>query len=197
MDGKKVLIKHGVRINKKNFFLSEGTKLEILIENFFKINKVSFKKKQLSELIEEKNQYFILNNKVKFYNGVKETIKFFKKNNFSLAIVTAGSRKRIINTLPKNFLKSFDYLVTGDDYKNGKPSPEPYLKAMTLLKKKPVNCIVLENAPLGVLSGKRAKIVTVAVTNTVIKKYLKDADFIINSIHQLKNITNQINAQHT
>ena len=100
---KKVLIKHGVRINKKNFFLSEGTKLEILIENFFKINKVSFKKKQLSELIEEKNQYFILNNKVKFYNGVKETIKFFKKNNFSLAIVTAGSRKRIINTLPKKF----------------------------------------------------------------------------------------------
>ena len=56
---------------------------------------------------------------------------------------------------------------------------------------------MLENAPLGILSAKKAKIKTVAIKNTLIKKYLKDADFIINSIDELKNIINNINEKYT
>ena len=68
---------------------------------------------------------------------------------------------------------------------------------MNLLKKKPNNCIVIENAPLGILSGKKAKIKTVAIENTLTKKYLNDADYIISSIDELKKIINNINEKYT
>ena len=72
---KKVLINHGVKISKNEFYLKEGTKLEDLLEFFFKNNKKKFDKNLIRKLIKQKNDYFIKNNKIKFYPGVKNLMK--------------------------------------------------------------------------------------------------------------------------
>jgi beta-phosphoglucomutase len=46
--------------------------------------------------------------------------------------------------------------VCGCDVQNGKPHPEPYLKAMAKLNVKPKEAIVFENAPFGIRSAKAA-----------------------------------------
>ena len=47
-------------------------------------------------------------------------------------------------------------MVTYSDVEHGKPHPEPYLKGAARLKSLPSDCVVLEDAPAGVQSGKAA-----------------------------------------
>lgn len=46
--------------------------------------------------------------------------------------------------------------ITSSDIQNGKPHPEPYLKGSALLGLPVSDCIVVEDAPAGVRSGKAA-----------------------------------------
>jgi sugar-phosphatase len=47
-------------------------------------------------------------------------------------------------------------LITSSDVKNGKPAPEPYIKAAQMLGFVAEDCIVVEDAPAGVRAGKSA-----------------------------------------
>src|SRR5579885_3103732 len=51
-------------------------------------------------------------------------------------------------------LPSPRFLVTADDIRQGKPDPEPYLKAAELLGLEAEDCIVIEDAPAGIRAGK-------------------------------------------
>ncbi|HEV2421375.1 MAG TPA: HAD family hydrolase [Candidatus Acidoferrales bacterium] len=58
-------------------------------------------------------------------------------------------------------------LVTSDDVKNGKPAPDPYLRAAELLGLAPTNCLVIEDAPAGVQAGKAAGCRVIAFSTTM------------------------------
>jgi mannitol-1-/sugar-/sorbitol-6-phosphatase len=47
-------------------------------------------------------------------------------------------------------------MITSSDVKNGKPAPEPYIKAAQTLGFAPDDCVVVEDAPAGVRAGKSA-----------------------------------------
>jgi HAD superfamily hydrolase (TIGR01509 family) len=57
----------------------------------------------------------------------------------------------------------FDTTLAGDEVTEGKPSPEPYLRACELLGVTPSRCVVLEDAMSGVISGETAGATVVAV----------------------------------
>jgi sugar-phosphatase len=48
------------------------------------------------------------------------------------------------------------HMVTSTDVQNGKPHPEPYIKAAQILGFAPGDCIVVEDAPAGIRAGKAA-----------------------------------------
>ncbi len=77
-------------------------------------------------------------------------------------------------------------MVTAFEVEIGKPDPEPYLMGLEKAGNlKPNQAIVLENAPLGVESGHRANIFTVAVnTGPLLDSVLTDAgaDMLLDSI---------------
>jgi len=175
-----------VSIDKNFFLLTEGTKLKILVKKFFINKKKKCTLKEIEQLIFLKDQYYKLNFKVKFYPKVKSLIKFLLKKNILLYIVTSGSKRRVFRTLPKNFINLFENIITGDDCAKGKPSPEQYLTALKLSKIDRKNCLAIENSPLGILSAKKAKIKTIAITNTLTSKYLNKADKVIKSIEEIK-----------
>ena len=56
-----------------------------------------------------------------------------------------------------------ELMVTAFDVKHGKPDPEPYLMGMQKGGLTPEECIVVENAPLGIRAAKAAGIFTIAV----------------------------------
>jgi len=66
-------------------------------------------------------------------------------------------------------------LITSDDVTHGKPHPEPYLKAATILGFPPSSCIVLEDVPAGIQAAKAAGGKVIGFTTTVQDLVLREA----------------------
>lgn len=66
-------------------------------------------------------------------------------------------------------------LITANDIVNGKPHPEPYLKAASILGFAPAECIVVEDVPAGIRSGKAAGARVIALRTTTLEPALCEA----------------------
>lgn len=66
-------------------------------------------------------------------------------------------------------------LITSNDITHGKPHPDPYLKGAAVLGFPATECIVLEDVPAGIRSGKAAGARVIAFTTTVAESVLRDA----------------------
>ena len=64
-------------------------------------------------------------------------------------------------------------IITSTDIIRGKPDPEPYLKAATLLGFPASECIVLEDAPAGIRAGKSAGSRVIAFPTTAHESELR------------------------
>lgn len=113
-----------------------------------------------------------------------------KHSGCAASVVTGSGQPSLIGKIESYYPNGFDHekMVMADDVVNGKPDPEPYLKG---LKKHGVSAheaIVVENAPLGVASGKAAGIFVLAInTGTLPNQILIDegADVVVNSALEL------------
>jgi sugar-phosphatase len=78
--------------------------------------------------------------------------------------------------LPKN-------MITSNDIVHGKPNPEPYLKAASILGFPATDCIVVEDVPAGIRAGKGAGSKVIAFRTTTSEAVLRDAgaDWILNN----------------
>lgn len=72
-------------------------------------------------------------------------------------------------------------LVAADDITRGKPHPEPFLLAARRLGVDPSRCVVFEDAPAGLASGRAAGMRTVALTTTHAAAEL-DADVVVRDL---------------
>src|SRR5262249_20091160 len=75
-------------------------------------------------------------------------------------------------------------LVTADDVKDGKPSPEPYLKGAALLHASLADCLVFEDTPAGIASARAAGMRVIALGNTYPAHELRAADGLATSLAQ-------------
>ena len=96
-----------------------------------------------------------------------------------MAIVSAANYARLSKTLDPSILNEFNTVITGDKIDRGKPFPDPYLMAAKELGLEPSECLVVENAPVGIEAAKNAGMYCIAITSTLDKKYLSKADKII------------------
>lgn len=173
---KKAFADKNITIIKKDYFPLEGMKL---IEVAKTILTKYHSDAKPEDIVISKNNYYLKNNSFRFYNGVDELIDKAKDKNKLIAIVSASPRQKLEKTVPKYFLDKFDIVISGDDYTRGKPDPEPYQTALKILKLRPEDAFVVENAPLGIKSAKAAGIYCIAVTTTLTKKFLTEADEIL------------------
>ena len=91
---------------------------------------------------------------------------------YRMAIVTSGKRSHVDYFSRKfNFEPFIEEIVTRETVENKKPDPEPYLRAAKALQVAPKNCLIIEDSPNGVLSGKRAGMRTCAVLHTTPRSY--------------------------
>ncbi len=79
-------------------------------------------------------------------------------------------------------------LITSNDITNGKPHPDPYLKGAAKLGLAPAECVVLEDVPAGVRSGKAAGAKVIAFTTTVEPAPLREAgaDYVLRSCGEIR-----------
>ncbi|WP_440952075.1 HAD family hydrolase [Methanococcoides sp. FTZ1] len=134
-----------------------------------------------SELIEKlrvrKRELFLKKRNIAPFKGMYDLLKELKEK-FHLAVVSGSDRPIVDSMLNEFYPDIFEVIITGADVTNGKPDPEPYLKAIEILGAKKDSCLVIENAPLGVDSAKDAGLFCVAVATYVTAEKLKKADII-------------------
>ncbi|MGD8998570.1 MAG: HAD family hydrolase [Anaerolineae bacterium] len=82
------------------------------------------------------------------------------------AIVTSGSRDLARSRLRRAGLPVSGTLVGGDDVRQGKPAPEPYLVGAKRLGQAAERCVVIEDAPAGVEAARAAGMQVIGITTT-------------------------------
>ena len=82
------------------------------------------------------------------------------------AIVTSAGRELAVARLRRAGLPLPQILVSGDDVRQGKPSPEPYLAGASRLGKPVERCTVIEDAPAGIEAGRAAGMQVIGLTTT-------------------------------
>ena len=97
--------------------------------------------------------------------GALSLLRQLKEQGLMILIVTGSGQLSLLDKLNHHYPDIFrrELMVTAFDVKHGKPHPEPYLMGMQKGGLRPEECIVVENAPLGIRAAKAAGIFTVAV----------------------------------
>jgi sugar-phosphatase len=101
------------------------------------------------------------------------------------AIVTSASRRLLLARLTAAELPIPERIISGEMVERGKPDPEPYRKGAELLGFLPGECVVVEDAPSGVGSGKAAGCRVMAVLGTEPAEELRAADWVVASLTEV------------
>ena len=103
--------------------------------------------------------------------GARELLKSLPADRWT--IVTSSTRPLAEVRLKAAGLSIPQKLITSSDVVNGKPHPEPYMKAATTLGFPASDCVVVEDVPAGIRAGKSAGARVIAFRTTV-----KDPDLL-------------------
>ena len=120
----------------------------------------------------------------KAFEGMKECLELLKQR-FLLSVVSGSDRDIVHGIVDQLFPSIFDTVITGDDVKNSKPCPDPFLKAVELLRVRREECIIIENAILGVEAAKKAEIYCIGVPIYLEPSQLDRADLVIDDHKKL------------
>lgn len=143
--------KYGYNVKRKDVILSLGMSKENSQKHFTSLYGDSF---PVQELAYQRFVYivnYMKKNGIKLKPYVSKIIRFCEKNDIVIGICTSTTSEKIREYQKYgNLFDHFDFIVTGDEVTNGKPSPDIFLKG---LKKANVNkneALVIEDSNIGV-----------------------------------------------
>lgn len=113
----------------------------------------------------KENEYLASISQVRAISSIVDIIKhYFGK--IPMAVVSGSRHKPVEMALAQlDLAKYFDVLVCAEDYTRGKPDPDCFLLAAEKLKVAPKDCLVFEDASLGIEAAKRAGMACLRVTD--------------------------------
>jgi beta-phosphoglucomutase len=108
--------------------------------------------------------------------GVVELVTALRQAGWKQAIGSSAPLLNIEALLAATGLREYmDTISSGDDVTEGKPNPQVFLIAFARVGVDSRNGVVVEDAPAGVLGGKRAGAAVLGVTTTQTKETLCEA----------------------
>ncbi len=184
----KIAKEMGVKFSKKFFEQVFGQQSTTIIRKLVgsKVDQILVEQ---WAILKENHYREIARNKLEPLPGVIQILSELKRVGFKLAVGSSGPPENValtLNTL--NITKYFDTIITAAEVEKGKPEPDVFLIVAKTLKIKPKNCLVIEDAPVGIEAAKRAGMLSVALTTTHSKKELSGARIIIRDLSVIKII---------
>jgi len=175
-----------IKIIPEDIYLQEGQRADLIAHHLVREKELSLTDQEIDQLKINKRAIYQNITKARVYSGTKKIIKQLKKMSIKFGIVTGSIYPNIKIVTGDNFLENFGCIVTGDSVINNKPYPDPYLTGAIKLEVKPENCVVVENAPLGIKAAKAAGMYCIAVKTTIQdEQYLKGADLIVENMSKI------------
>jgi HAD superfamily hydrolase (TIGR01509 family) len=130
----------------------------------------------------------LLTDGVDLLPGAIELVSALKGRGYRVAIVSSSLRWMMDEVLSQTGLgRLFDASVSADDVSAEKPSPDPYLKALSELGLEPDQAVVVEDSESGVASANAAGIAVIALRHQYNGRH--DMSGAIAEIHGLSDLT--------
>jgi beta-phosphoglucomutase len=178
-------------IPDREWYLREGQPREICIaEVFYRYKGNKIDSGTLAQVSKTKHKLFCERYEPRMFSGVLDLLQLLKAQGIRCAVVT-GSRslvtKQAVTRLIPNLLNG---AVFGVPFGLGKPEPEPYLAGLAELRLQPINCMAVENGPLGIRSARAAELRCVALKGPVLDEeclYSAGANAVFNSHAELRS----------
>ena len=153
---------------------------------------------RIQEIYRVKSQFFNEYPPAEPMPGALELLRKLQAQGLKILIVTGSGQASLLDRLNHHFPGVFcrELMVTAFDVKHGKPDPEPYLMGLQKGGLRAEECVVVENAPLGVRAAKAAGIFTIAVnTGPLPDEALinEGADLLLPSMLALCDVWEQLN----
>jgi beta-phosphoglucomutase family hydrolase len=151
----------GASFDLELFYALAGMSLEDTVRILNEKHGLSMPFQKVGELKEE--AYFKFLPEIKPVAAVLEQILLWH-GKIPLAVVSGSPRDSVIKTLTAlGLLDRFETIVGAEDYTRGKPDPEPFLTAARRVGVVPADCLVFEDAGLGIQAAKAAGMAWVRV----------------------------------
>lgn len=176
------------------FIKSFGMKNELIIPEILQwtrdpadISAISSRKEELYRTIVRKNGIAPL-------PGVVPFLQMLKSNGVLCAVGSSTMRLNLRCVFELTGLeKYFTAIISADDVVHGKPAPDIFLKAAAALDFSPPQCIVVEDALVGIAAARGGNMKVIAVTTTNPAPVLSHADMVVDrldtiSLEQLTDI---------
>jgi beta-phosphoglucomutase len=179
---------YGIRVSCFEVYSREGERWDKSLKDFLKAGGLKPTTALMRRIFAARQKIFKKYFKRFIFRGVEGLLHCLKRRGYCLGLVTGTPHPQVKKILPGSMRCLFDCMVCGDQVKNGKPHPQPYLKAARILKLSIDECLVVENAPYGIESAKRAGMFCVAVTTSLPAAYLSGADRIVDRLEEIPDI---------
>ena len=99
--------------------------------------------------------------------GLHPLIARLKAGGIKVALATSAPQLNVVHTLTElGLIDDFPIIVRGDQVPRGKPAPDVFLEAARQLNVAPAECLVFEDAPMGVAAAQAAGMPVVAITTS-------------------------------
>lgn len=156
----------------RNYFLENNYGTDIYVEycGFLKDKyNINIAKEEIFEIRKKISHEYVKS--VSFRSYISFVLKKLKEMGFILVLATASTQNEILvySRENKNMLREanisdvFDLIVTKENVKEKKPSPEVYLYVLDYFHARSDECLVFEDSLLGIMASKGAGIETINI----------------------------------
>jgi beta-phosphoglucomutase len=121
--------------------------------------------------------------------GFEDFVTAARAQGVKLAVATSAPPANIVFTLDElDLRRHFDTVVGAADVARGKPHPDVFLKAAEKLGVDPRDCIVFEDAPMGVEAARRAGMKAVVITTTLPADAFREFDNVVRIVEHYEDL---------
>jgi beta-phosphoglucomutase len=182
-----VLREQGIELTESDYYGALGMDDKTFMRAAYQRAKQTLTDDILKRVLEDKSARHrkLIENEVPLFSGVVTFLKASSRH-YSLGLVSMALQADIQYVLERTRLLSlFAVIVSAEDVNVCKPAPDCYLTALEQLNEKlraerrqPLlasECLVIEDSPPGIESGRQAGMRTLGITNTVSAEQLRAA----------------------
>lgn len=143
--------------------------------------------KELKQACDKKQGYYLQylkKDKVPIYSETIDLIKELRSKGIKVAVISSSKNTPyILESI--GLIDKIDTKIDGNDITKGKPDPQIFLMAAEKLGVSPENCVVFEDAVLGVQAAKRAGMLCIGIDRHNDPVSLKHADLIVKDLQEI------------
>jgi HAD superfamily hydrolase (TIGR01509 family) len=182
-----ILAKEGIALSEDHYYSAMGMDDKTFINAQYKRAEKDLTTEKTQEILQAKTEKWreFVDKEIPLFDEVENFVRKMEKD-FALGIVSMALREEIEYVLERVNLKDcFSIIVSAEDVSVCKPNVECYYTGFNLLDAARIrrgsnpmvhgDCLVIEDAPQGIIAGKSAGLKTLGITNTVSADRLREA----------------------